>query len=614
MGRIKRLPAHLANQIAAGEVVERPASVVKELVENALDAGATAIEIRLHRGGRDLIEVRDNGEGLTLPDLELSVMPHATSKISSQEDLAAIQTLGFRGEALASMSAVSRFSITSRTREDSQGWRLDVSFGKQGKVVPAGCPPGTIVQVKDLFLEIPARYKFLKSRQAELSRCLKMVKTFAVCWPEVAFVVRNENRQLFRSPGHAPGASTGLECLEPLFGREILSAMKELEASGDGIALTGFIASPDMVRLSSRHVYFFLNRRPVTSPVLWKAVNEALRGRLVKGNFPAGALFLDVEPCMVDVNVHPSKAEVRFQAPDKIYRLVYHGVRRALSLESQSITRDAGYGPAPSPGYGPVMEERLESGQGQAGASAVQEDIPLPWEGRAHKGLDKGLLPGTAAAMRNKTGHGEHEHSSTVSPEASRKDTPEFRVIGQFARSFILVEKDGSLLVFDQHAAHEGLLFKRLVQEFEKQGHVARESLAFPHVLDAGMDVQECLEKAMPVLQELGIEVSLFGQNQVAIRSVPYILTGAGEPTRVAEKIVLDLLASPARSTREALRSCFSRIACSMAVKAGARLEQAQMAALVQDCLHEGITHCPHGRPVTRVMTADELCRGFFRK
>ncbi len=608
MAKIKRLPLHVANQIAAGEVVERPASVVKELVENALDAQASVIEIRLHQGGRSLIEVADNGEGLSKEDLELSVMPHATSKIFDQEDLSAIKTLGFRGEALASISAVSRLKIISRPADQDRGWKLSSDFGRGIKIVPAGCPPGTKVQVKDLFAQIPARYKFLKSRQTELSHCLKVIRCFAVCWPGVLFTVRNEKRQIFRSLQ----GSTGIKILEPLFGEEILSSMTAIMAEGEGISLQGFIASPQEVRLSSRHMYFFLNRRKVASPVLWKAVNEALRGKLVRGNYPAGVIFMDIEPELVDVNVHPSKNEVRFQRPDQVYRLVYHAVKKALS---DSWEKTAAY---------PGEETSALEGEARERQETTAAEVPLPWEASAEKedeihslnsrsGSDKGVSSFPEAESLGGKGE-ERGLLSSVSPFAPSEGAENFRIIGQFRNTYILAEAGERLLLFDQHAAHEALLFRRIICEFEKEGKIRMQPLMFPHVLNVESSAMEAYEQARGTLRKLGIDVSVFGERQLAVRSVPYLLEGAGEPVEVSEKIIRQLLLNPRRSPLEALRDSVSRIACSMAVKAGSPLQEEQMAALLEDCLREGVKNCPHGRPVFRQITLKELERVFFRQ
>ncbi len=579
MGKIRELPVHVANQIAAGEVVERPASVVKELVENALDAGANSLEIRLHNGGKSLIEVRDNGEGIAMEDLELSILPHATSKIYDEEDLSSINSLGFRGEALASISAVSQLIITSRPEGQEQGWRVAVSFGRDRQFVPAGCPRGTTVQVRDLFLEVPARLKFLKARQTELSRCLKVIRAFAVCWPEVSFSVSNEKRQIFRG---TPGRQ-GIERLTPLFGTEILESMCEISGQADGMSFEGFLASPEEVRLSSRHMYFFLNRRLITSPLIWKAVNEALRGRIVKGNFPAGVLFIDMEPELVDVNVHPSKSEVRFQRPELVYRMLYNGIKRPFSA-SVNLCEE--------PVSDSISNER------------VQSEIPFSTQGRT--------LKGDFVAEEAERAYESVANAKVQPPGLDNQG--QVRIIGQFARSYILAEIGERLLVFDQHAAHEALLFKRLLNEIKDKGIVKKEPLVFPHLFTVNTSMMENLDKIREILAGLGLEVIVFGQRELAIKAIPVYLSGVSDAKYTAQEIVCQLLENPHRSGHEALRECISRMACSMAIKAKCALHKEQMASLVEDCLSEGVSSCPHGRPIMKQIDLGQMERDFFRQ
>ncbi len=323
---IKRLSPHLVNQIAAGEVVERPSSVLKELIENSIDAGSTLVEIRLERGGKELIEVRDNGTGMSRKDLELCVEPHATSKIERPEDLFEIRTLGFRGEALSSISSVSRLLIASRKREQEDGWGLRIDFGKRKGIFPYPCEKGTIVSVSDLFLDVPARLKFLKSSQAEYSRCKKVVNLFCASWPGIGIRLFREKKLVL----NIRQDDTLERRLRPLLGREAVSRLIEISGEQGETGLKGYIARPDEVRVSSRHLFAFLNRRPISSPLVWKAVNEALKGYIVKGNFPVGVIFLEMPPSLFDVNVHPAKMEVRFEDSALVYRLVFQSIRRAL--------------------------------------------------------------------------------------------------------------------------------------------------------------------------------------------------------------------------------------------------------------------------------------------
>ena len=326
MSKINILPPHIANQIAAGEVVERPASIVKELLENSIDAGAKRVRVELEDGGKHLIRVTDDGVGLEKEDIDLAVERHATSKIRDESDLAVIHTMGFRGEALSSMGSVSRLSITSRPSDNIEGWLVRIDFGRSKKIMAAGCPSGTTVEVEDLFLEIPARRRFLKRRQTELGHISQIVCTLSVSFSEILFELLSDGREIFRS---RPGCQ-GPERLWPLIGDQLVPQMLPVEGRSQEILVSGYVTPPEEARASSKSFYFFLNKRPINSRLLWKALNQAFRGFMMKNSYPMGALFLEVQPDQVDVNVHPAKQEVRFHDSDAIYRIVYHSVQKAL--------------------------------------------------------------------------------------------------------------------------------------------------------------------------------------------------------------------------------------------------------------------------------------------
>ncbi len=606
MSTVKRLPVHIANQIAAGEVVERPSSVVKELVENALDAGASRIEIRLSRGGKRLIEVRDDGFGMSKADLELSIEPHATSKIEKQEDLECIRSLGFRGEALASIGAVSRLAITSRQRDSSEGWRIEVSFGRCGDIKPHACPTGTIVAVEDLFLKLPARAKFLKADQTEYARCMKVVHLFCASWPEVEFKVLKENRPVFVCRSDLPVKKR----IEPLVGPKVLPHMVEVEKKGNGLGLYGFVARPEAVRLSSRNFYFFLNRRPVSSPVLWKALNEAMKGFLVKGNHPAGVLYIEIDPLLVDVNVHPTKSEVRFERPGDLYRLVFHGIKEALETQIKGRNPESSISGAVSqPGYGKTAESISRALQSSM-------EFPLPWQGRDDSSL---------CSVRDGQGVGEggyldrnkdnKDRDSLGAVSALKNQTNDsFRIIGQFVHSFILFELDEELVILDQHAAHEALIFRQIREEFLLSGKLNRQNLLVPHVMDVSPKLLEDFGKAEEVLSDMGIEADVFGQDQIVVRSLPVVLSCLDKDISRLEKVIEKVLKNPFMDQGELVRDVLAPLSCSMAIKAGEALNVAQMERLVRDSLKQGVTNCPHGRPIMIRLGRDELHERFFRR
>ena len=609
MRKIRRLPTHIANQIAAGEVVERPASALKELVENALDADASSIEISLLRGGKELIEVKDNGVGMSREDLELCIEPHATSKIDSEEDLAAITTLGFRGEALASIAAVSRLTVASRQKGAEGGWKLQVDFGMVGPVLPEPCPQGTVVRVQDLFLKTPARAKFLKADQTEYARCLKVVQLFCAAFPEVGFRLKRQGRHVLSCRAGAPLK----ERIEPLLGKQAMEHLREVKRTYAGMEISGFVADPGGLRLTSRHLYFFLNRRPVSSPVLWKAVKDALAGYLVKGNQPAGVMFLDVPPETVDVNVHPTKLEVRFQDPGHIYRLVFHGVRDALENQQEAFH------------LGPLsevsnVEKEVEGEPDQSASSTSSFDLTLPpsWfekdEAQAPAAFVQESSDESVPYVTQTNKDDERAEVSDVTTEAKAEASSGLEIIGQFAKSYILFERNGKLTVLDQHAAHEALLFQEFMEELKTRGVLSRQNLLIPKVIDAKPEWMGDIELAFRVLQQIGIEAESFGESQVVVRSVPALLSGAKQRGDTVEETVIEVLKNPHLDSSELLRSCISRLSCSLATKAGKRLARAEMEALVNQCLDKGVTNCPHGRPIMVEIGLDELHKRFFRK
>ncbi len=625
MGRIKRFPKELANQIAAGEVVERPASALKELIENAVDAGASRVDVVLEEGGKALLSVSDDGCGMDRQDLELALEPHASSKIGSIEDLNEIRTLGFRGEALASISSVSDLEISSRTRDAAQGWRIRCSFGRLSPPEPVGRRQGTTVIVRDLFLEIPARRAFLKGTRTEQGRCLKVVRQAAVAWPEVRFSVSSGPRELFRSSGSAKGRRR----VVPLLGEAFLDSLVEVRASagqgaggGRQVELHGYLADPDRVRLSSRQVYFFINGRPATAPVLWRALNDALKGRLVKGQQPAAVLFLDLPPDKVDVNVHPAKLEIRFRYPDQIYRLVSGAVKEALGSRVHHLPLSGGeypegrHGPGiQSPGTrgedsGPAVLPE-EAGEGPDKA-LTDEGMPLevceaPFPLYASKDRDEGYSQADscrASAFSAPFEVAQATHPSSV-PQA----------IGQLADSYILCQDGTTLFILDQHAAHEAVIFKRLMEEASKSA-LSSQALAFPQVVD--LEGGEISDMALLIerLRRVGIEAEPFGEDQLILRAVTALL-----PNRETERLwvegFLKEFASEFSDTQAAeeefLRRCLSRLACRLAIKAGQRMDHARMQALIGECLEEGVTNCPHGRPIWLSIPISELKKGFRR-
>ena len=601
---IKILPSHVANQIAAGEVVERPSSIVKELLENSIDAGAGRIRVELEDGGKRLIRVTDNGIGMEKGDLELAFERHATSKIKDATDLAFIRTMGFRGEALPSIGAVSRLSITSRPSDNLEGWQVKTAFGRDKNVTAVGCPAGTTVEVKDLFLEIPARLRFLKRHQTELGHAAQVVRILSVSHPEIVFELLSNGRNLFRSRIGCKGP----ECLWPLIGDQLVPKMLSVQGESRGIRVSGYMTPPEESRTSSRAFYFFLNQRPIKSRLLWKAVNEALRGSMMKNSYPVGALFLEVQPDQVDVNVHPTKQEVRFHYSDAIYRAVYHSVQRALEGKNAFI-----------PAFGDNRERENKSAlsvrQQDLEISPtplhVSEELPVSWgSGLSEEDRKASEAAGTEPSVSYSQDREVKKGDTAVTPHLLQ----DIRILGQLARSYILAEGHQGLILVDQHAAHEALIFKRLNQQFAQAEALRAQPLAFPEILETSPEDVSKLAEISPVLEKIGVVIEPFGNSQIAVRAVPDFLASGANASSVVIELIDRLLSCPQQDTTALLHDLLASMACHSAIKANQHLEYQEMKALLKESASEGVTHCPHGRPIIQVMELSEIERRFGRK
>lgn len=603
MGIIHKLPSHISDQIAAGEVVERPASVVRELIENAIDAKAASISIHVMDGGKRLIRVTDNGCGMDRNDLELVAERHATSKIRDENDLAAISTLGFRGEAMPSIASVSRFKVTSSIKGADTGWRLKLDFGMEKQVEPAGCPAGTIVEVEDLFLRIPARLRFLKRRQTEMGHIAQQVRLYAVACPHIRFVLKSDGREVFSTSGDAAMP----EALWPLLGHDLVEDLIQVDGSGSDIRVTGFVAPPDQGRSSSRAFYFFLNGRSIHNRLLWKALAESSKGIFMSRTYAVGALFLHVDPGAVDVNVHPAKQEVRFHHADAVYRVIYHGLKRAWENRGQPVTA-----------WEPVPDRQDRQSMETA------ETQPLPWQTSDTADVDDtGDVSGPESA-----GAGEMQPADPVSADSSGlADSPAmlpgtsahegsnhgFVVIGQLADSYILAQGPDGLLMVDQHAAHEGLIFQRISSRFETHGTVASQPLLFPEIIEVRPDDAESIPDIIPVLDKLGMVVEQFGPSQIVVKAVPDFLSDDKKASRVIRSIIDRLLDSSARQASTLMHDIFASMACHCAIRANHPLEPCEMQALLDQLREEDVRNCPHGRPVAHLIDFNQIKRNFRR-
>lgn len=586
MGRIHILPQHIANRIAAGEVVERPASIVKELLENAIDAGADSVTVELEDGGRSLIRVRDNGCGIAFEELPLAIERHATSKIQDEAGLNAISTLGFRGEALPSIGAVSLLTIQSRPQEAVSGGFVSIRFGRDKKHGPVGCSQGTTVSVEDLFLELPGRRRFLKAKQTELGHISMVMRRLAAAYPHIAMELWHEGRRLFGCKKR-----DGARRLAPLLGEALCLDLLEVFSQIDGYSIEMYLGGPEQAVANTRSFHFFLNGRPIRDAMLWKAVTEAYKGLIMKNFFPIGGLFLQCAPSLVDVNVHPSKYEVRFAEPDKVYRMVYHAVQNALKGKSQKQFSDSAISASQSI---PTREPSTLSLSWEI-SHVAQEPKPSEWS-KVLQQIDAGYVP--------------------VEPEAcvSRGEMDQsFQIIGQIWHSYILVEMGSQFLIVDQHAAHEAVVFQWLQQTMaEKTWRL--QPLLLPLIIELGLEQMAMLHEVQPLLQELGLVLEPFGSFQAKVTALPDWLAQKANVTKLLQDILRLLTEGHESSRRRVLYDHIASMACEDAVQAGQPLTCEEMQSLIRDVLQTGATHCPHGRPIFFQMSRQELERLLGRR
>ncbi len=565
------LPPEVASQIAAGEVVERPASVVKELVENSLDAGATQISVTVKEAGRGLIEVADNGSGISLDDLPLTVSRHATSKLSTADDLFQIATLGFRGEALASIGSVSHLTLTSRSRDSDQGGKLRVDGGHISAVEPVGVPEGTVVKVADLFYNVPARLKFLKKDVTERRHIEEFVARYALAYPGVRFQLRQEDRHTIQTSGNGDRR----EVLASLYSLELAQQMLEVIAEYEQLTITGFTSAITFTRSNRREIILFINGRWIQDTALVTAVVQAYHTFLMVGRYPQSALFLKLPPELVDVNVHPTKAEVRFRNRDHVFRGVQRAVRRALLAHTPvpDISRES-FGPASDP----VDFQRMD----QAWPSPDQgfQQGQLHWEPRDRQ-LDESRVP-------------------------------LLRLIGQVAATYIVAEGPDGLYLVDQHAAHERILFEQFLQQ--RQTSIPSQVLLEPSVVEFSAAEASLINDQLPVLGTLGFQVEEFGLNTFLVRGIPQILAGI-EPGAALRVLVEDFEEDETPLQAEFEAKIIARVCKRAAVKGGQTLSVEEQRVLVEDLeACQSPRTCPHGRPTMIHLSVDLLERQFGRR
>ena len=575
--KIQVLSEAMASRIAAGEVVERPASVVKELIENSLDAGATEIFIWIERSGTSLIRVTDNGEGMGAEDLYLAVERHATSKLKDDDDLLRIATLGFRGEALPSIGAVAKLEILSRVAGAPMGYRLRVDGGKKDEVAPAAVSIGTTVEIKEIFFNTPARKKFLKSPATELSHICDAVNRMALAHPSAHFRLQHDGRTV----ADYVAVSDGKDRLQQVLGGEIAKGLVPFRFAGGEVTVHGYLSSAPASFPNARYLYTFVNHRYVRDKVLTHAVLHGYETLLMKGQYPAVLLFLDVPFADIDVNVHPAKYEVRFRRQSDIHEAVSRAIRQALRQEAKE----------------PVLRM---SPIPNAPFSVVRESA-LPYGGPAFGGLESSGLRETAFGMP----------SSAPSTQAGFFSS--LNILGQILGCYLVCSWSRGLVLIDQHAAHERVAFEKLRRQME-DGKVETQNLLIPQTVELTAGEVMLLEQKLEVLERFGFLLEPFGPNAYAITAAPALLP-EGDYSLTVRQMVTELAeVETSAKLRQHLEDRLATIACHSVIRANRALERDEMRALLEDLDRiEFATQCPHGRPVLIEISRDELDRMFKR-
>jgi len=600
MAKIRVLPETLSNKIAAGEVVERPASVVKELLENALDAGSTRIIIEVEKGGQALIQVSDNGAGMGSDDALLAIERHATSKISSVDDLFAIETLGFRGEALPSIASVSHFSLVTRDSSADAGTQIIVEGGKVRSVSEAGVPQGTLVCVKQLFFNTPVRKKFLKTIATEMSHIADTVSRIALGRPAVQFRLIHNNKIV----KNWPHVSRHVDRIAEVLGKDVRSDLHAIELNRNGLSISGWIGSPQITRRTSRGLYVFVNGRFVRDRTIQHGVFAGFAQRLVKGQFPVAVIFIQVPFDQVDVNVHPTKNEVRFVNPQRVHEAVKSAIAQTLYDVDRVNWRPADGARQPeSKNTSAVAESPATfASPGIATRSAKQSQFPYPQSG-FHRPAASNQEHHPSASSQQPVASGQiHQQPAARSQgrQESIFDNKGFsalRVVGQLHGTYIVCESEAGLVLIDHHAAHERILFEQLQRRAADQP-AAAQKLVVPETLELNFREADILGQMVTDLKTLGLEIEPFGKNTFVIKAVPGLLAGRDPKPMIVEIVEKAAETGYSPGLEAALDQCRMVMACHGSLRAHQTLTAQQIRQLLEQldaCEHP--SHCPHGRP-----------------
>lgn len=636
MGKIVILDENTANKIAAGEVIERPASAVKELVENSIDAGASAISVEIKNGGISYIKVMDNGTGMDEDDVEIAFERHSTSKIRNANDLESIATLGFRGEALASIAAVSRVQLTTRVQKNPHGTFIEIHGGAVRDVKQVGCPVGTVFVIKELFYNTPARFKFLKKDSTEAGYVSDIISRIALGNPHISFKLTSNGSTII----HTPGNNDLLSAIFSVYGKETAREVYRVDYADSKIKIQGYAGKPEIARSNRNHQSIYINGRYVRSRTVTSAMEEAYRTFLLKNKFPFAVLTLEVNPLFVDVNVHPAKMEVRFSNEQDIFRAVYHAVTNALL--SQSRIRTVQLDKKPEETFKIEEKKQPPVEYTQQSFEMVQRPIketPDTFEvGDINNGIQfnyaadvlQSVKPSGTEKIEVKEKPAEYRPPKEATPENALKIDADIlpgiqgktdregdilrnsRIIGQAFSTYIILQHGDELLMIDQHAAHERIMFERMKICFMRNESLAQMLIA-PLAVELTHQELKFLEEHINFFNQLGFIYENFGNNSIILRSVPY--TDPGGMMKETFLDILDHVMNTGRlETRAAAEETLYTIACKAAVKANKKLDDSEIKGIIEELSRlQNLYTCPHGRPTVIRITKYEIEKKFKR-
>lgn len=617
MGQITLLDKNTIDQIAAGEVIERPASVVKELVENAIDAGATEVSVEIRDGGSSYIRITDNGRGILHEDVPLAFTRHATSKIKTAEDLLKVCSLGFRGEALSSIAAVAKVELLTKTSSSVTGTRYVISGGEELVYTACGIPNGTSIIVSNLFFNIPVRRKYISGAKAEAGRIMELLQAVALSHPELGFKFVNQGKVRLMTFGRA-GMDGQREAIYSILGRDVAKYIMPIQAESEYVSISGYLGKPELGRGSRSYEYYFINGRYIKSKVIEMAVEDAYKGFFMQHRYPLFVLNLEIPPASLDVNVHPTKMELRLIEEDAVYDFVYKSVRKLL--EKREWIMEAEINTKPDK---PVLNtEEVNVTDKAVETKDKQEEEKLSFTYLSENLNPKSMMVADAPepfekkrmdSLREVSVHAENPEQLSFDTKKllDKKNIPDIRIVGQIFETYWILEFDGKMYIMDQHAAHEKLLYERLIKQISERD-VYTQLISPPIIISLTPTEERTLERCEEIFNKLGFGISSFGGNEIALTQVPANLPALGSSDAFLE--LIDSLEDVKQTSPEKMLDKCASMSCKAAVKGNMRMSYAEAKALIDDLMSlDNPYHCPHGRPTMFSMTKQEIEKKFGR-